>query len=82
LFNPDMADGMDPIELGERVLLGIQRNDAYILPHGEFKDEVQGLFGDIIAGFPEQQKIAPGRQLFEDMRRAATAEAKAAIKND
>jgi D-aminopeptidase len=43
---------------------------------------VQGLFDDIIAGFPEEQKIAPGRQLFEDMRRAATAEAKAAIKND
>src|SRR3984957_4611850 len=82
LFNPDMADGMDPIELGERVLLGIQRNDAYILPHGEFKDEVQGLFDDIISGFPVEQQIAPGRQLFEDMRRAATAEAKAAIKND
>jgi NAD(P)-dependent dehydrogenase (short-subunit alcohol dehydrogenase family) len=83
LFNPDMSDGMDPVELGERVLLGIQRNDAYILPHGEFKDEVQGLFDAIISGFPEeQQHIAPGRKLFEDMRRQATAEAKAAMKND
>jgi hypothetical protein len=35
-----------------------------------------------MAGFPEEQKIAPGRKLFEDMRRAATAEAKSAIKND
>lgn len=82
LFNPDMSDGMDPVELGERVLLGIQRNDAYILPHGEFKDEVQGLFDDILAGFPDGQQIAPGRKLFEDMRRRATADAKAAIKND
>lgn len=82
LFNPDMSDGMDPVEVGERVLLGIQRNDAYILPHGEFKDEVQGLFNDILAGFPEGQDIAPGRKLFEDMRRQATAEAKAAIKTD
>jgi NAD(P)-dependent dehydrogenase (short-subunit alcohol dehydrogenase family) len=82
LFNPDMSDGMDPVELGERVLLGIQRNDAYILPHGEFKDEVKGLFEDIVSGFPEGQKIKPGRQLFEDMRRQATAEAKAAVKND
>jgi NAD(P)-dependent dehydrogenase (short-subunit alcohol dehydrogenase family) len=82
LFNPDMSDGMDPVEIGERVLLGIQRNDAYILPHGEFKDEVKGLFDDIIAGFPEEQEIKPGRRLFEDMRRQATAEAKAAIKND
>ena len=55
-----MTDGMDPVELGERVLLGIQRNDAYILPHGEFKDEVQGLFDDIIAGFPEGQDIDAG----------------------
>jgi NAD(P)-dependent dehydrogenase (short-subunit alcohol dehydrogenase family) len=82
LFNPDMSDGMDPIELGERVLLGIRRNDAYILPHGEFKEEVKGLFDEILAGFPEGQEIKPGRQLFEDMRRKATAEAKAAIKND
>jgi hypothetical protein len=52
------------------------------LPHGEFKDEVQGLFDDIIGGFPDGQDIAPGRQLFEDMRRQATAEAKAAIKTD
>jgi NAD(P)-dependent dehydrogenase (short-subunit alcohol dehydrogenase family) len=82
LFNPDMADGMDPVELGERVLLGIQRNDAYILPHGEFTEEVKGLFNEIIAGFPEEQKVGPGRQLFEDMRRKATADAKAAIKNN
>ncbi|HEY1745656.1 MAG TPA: SDR family NAD(P)-dependent oxidoreductase [Xanthobacteraceae bacterium] len=82
LFNPDMADGMDPIALGERVLRGIQSNDAYILPHGEFKDEVQGLFDDIMAGFPQEKEIAPGRKLFEDMRRKATADAKAAIKTD
>jgi NAD(P)-dependent dehydrogenase (short-subunit alcohol dehydrogenase family) len=81
-FTGEMAGGMDPVELGERVLLGIQRNDAYILPHGEFKDEVQGLFDDIIAGFPEGQEIDPARKLFEDMRRTATADAKAAIKND
>ena len=65
-FTGDMTGGMDPVELGERVLLGIQRNDAYILPHGEFKDEVQGLFDDIISGFPEGQDIDPGRMEFED----------------
>jgi NAD(P)-dependent dehydrogenase (short-subunit alcohol dehydrogenase family) len=79
----DMGGGMDPVELGERVLLGIQRNDAYILPHGEFKEEVQGLFDEIIAGFPEGQKIDdPVRLMFEDVRRKMTADAKAAIKND
>jgi NAD(P)-dependent dehydrogenase (short-subunit alcohol dehydrogenase family) len=81
-FIDDETAGMDPVELGERVLQGIQRNDAYILPHGEFKDEVQGLFADIISGFPEGQEIDPGRLEFEDLRRQATAEAKAAIKNE
>ncbi len=79
----DMGGGMDPVELGERVLLGIQRNDAYILPHGEFKDEVQGLFDDIMSVFPEGQQIDdPVRLMFEDVRRKMTADAKAAIKND
>jgi NAD(P)-dependent dehydrogenase (short-subunit alcohol dehydrogenase family) len=82
LFNRDMTGGMEPVELGERVLLGIQRNDAYILPHGEFKDEVQGLFDEIVAGFPQGQELSEGRKLFEDGRRQATADAKAAIKNN
>ena len=81
-FTGEMGGGMEPIELGERVLLGIQRNDAYILPHGEFKDEVAGLFDAIVAGFPDGQVIDPARQEFEDMRRAATADAIAAIKNN
>jgi NAD(P)-dependent dehydrogenase (short-subunit alcohol dehydrogenase family) len=78
----DMGGGMDPLELGERVLLGIQRNDAYILPHGEFKEEVQGLFDEIISGFPQGQEIDPVRLKFEEVRRQMTAEAKAAIKSD
>jgi NAD(P)-dependent dehydrogenase (short-subunit alcohol dehydrogenase family) len=78
----DMGGGMDPVELGERVLLGIQHNAAYILPHGEFKEEVQGLFDEIISGFPEGQQIDPVRLMFEDVRRRVTADAKAAIKND
>jgi NAD(P)-dependent dehydrogenase (short-subunit alcohol dehydrogenase family) len=78
----DMGGGMDPLELGERVLLGIQRNDAYILPHGEFKEEVQGLFEEITSGFPEGQEIDPVRLKFEEVRRQMTAEAKSVIKND
>ena len=81
-FTGDMTGGMDPVELGERVLLAIQSNDAYILPHGEFKEEVQGLFDEIVSSFPEGQEIDPGRLEFEDLRRQATAEAKAAIKNN
>jgi NAD(P)-dependent dehydrogenase (short-subunit alcohol dehydrogenase family) len=74
--------GMDPIEVGRRVLQGIRDNDAYILPHGEFKDEVAGLFAEILAGFPEGQEIDPGRLAFEDNRRASTAAARAVIEKD
>jgi NAD(P)-dependent dehydrogenase (short-subunit alcohol dehydrogenase family) len=72
--------GMDPLEMGERVLRGIRRNDAYILTHGEFKDEVAGLFNDILASFPTDDTIDPGRLEFENRRRAMTEEAKARAK--
>jgi NAD(P)-dependent dehydrogenase (short-subunit alcohol dehydrogenase family) len=72
--------GMDPVEVGERVLLGIKRNEAYILPHGEFLDEVRGLFDEILAAFPRDQQASPDRLAFEAARRKMTDEAKAAIK--
>jgi NAD(P)-dependent dehydrogenase (short-subunit alcohol dehydrogenase family) len=68
--------GMDPLEVGERVLAGIRANDAYILPHGEFKEEVAALFAEIIEGFPEGQEIDPGRAAFEEFRRKRTEEAR------
>ena len=68
--------GMDPVELGERVLRGIRRNDPYILTHGEFKEEVRQLFEDILAAFPEDEPDA-GRIAFEDGRRRLTQDAKA-----
>ena len=74
--------GMDPIEVGERVLAGIKRNDAYILPHGEFKEEVKGLFDAILAAFPVDQEEDPQRLAFETARRKMTAEAQSAIKRD
>ncbi|MGH7076227.1 MAG: SDR family NAD(P)-dependent oxidoreductase [Stellaceae bacterium] len=72
--------GMNPLEMGERVLKGIRRNDPYILTHGEFKEEVQGLFEEILASFPSDDQIDPGRLQFEDHRRAMTEAAKAEAK--
>ncbi|HUK02222.1 MAG TPA: SDR family NAD(P)-dependent oxidoreductase [Steroidobacteraceae bacterium] len=69
--------GMDPVELGERVLNGIRRNDAYILTHGEFKEEVRELFEEILAAFPAEGTEDPGRLRFEALRREMTAAAKA-----
>ena len=68
--------GMDPLELGERVLRGIQRNDAYILTHGEFKEEMREIFDEILDAFPEDTADT-GRRAFEEGRRQATRDAKA-----
>ena len=75
LFN-DMSGAMDPEELGAAVLEGIRRNDPYILPHGEFKDEVRGIFDEILALFPEGQDVPEARLAFEARRREITEAAK------
>lgn len=76
VFN-NLDAGMDPMELGEAVLRGIRRNDAYILPHGEFKEEVRGLFEEILAAFPDDKDAPAERVAFEDRRRRMTEDAKA-----
>ncbi|MEP7242341.1 MAG: SDR family NAD(P)-dependent oxidoreductase [Gammaproteobacteria bacterium] len=69
--------GMEPVEVGKRVLQGIRSNDAYILTHGEFKDEMREIFDDILAAFPSDPPDA-GRTAFEEGRRKMTNEARAA----
>ncbi len=44
--------GMSPIEVGERVLEGIRRNDLWILTHSEYREGAQQRFDAILASFP------------------------------
>ena len=67
---------MDPLAVGERVVEGIVGNAPYILPHGEFKDEVAESFGEILQSFPTDRDVDPKRQQFEAIRRQAPTEAK------
>ena len=71
MFNT-MEGAMDPLEVGEAVLEAIKRNEPYILPHGEFKEEVQGLFDDILNAFPVDQEAPKARLDFEERRRTMT----------
>ncbi|WP_066513511.1 SDR family oxidoreductase [Bradyrhizobium macuxiense] len=73
--------GMDPLDVGERVVSGILSNEAYILSHGEFKDEVREAFAEIIDAFPDNQMIDPKRAALEAMRRQATIDAKRVAAN-
>jgi len=69
--------GMEPEEVGEKVLRGIRRNDLYIFTHPEFKEELKDLFDEILAALPEEGEADPRRLAFEEMRRQANARAKA-----
>jgi len=61
--------GMDPVEVGEKVLAGIRRNDLYIFPHPEFKEELREIFDEILVAIPEEP-VDPKRLAFEEFRRA------------
>ena len=63
------VNAMDPLHVGEAVLQGIQRNDAYILPHGEFVDEVHAMHEELEAAFRTDLPCHPERAAFERVRR-------------
>lgn len=49
--NP-MQLAMDPLEVGEKVLRGIRRNDLYILTHSEFGEIIREHFDAILRAMP------------------------------
>ena len=79
LFTSQLADinkaGMDPVEVGEKVLAGIRRNDLHIFPHTEFKEELREIFSEILSELPEGP-VDPRRLAFEEFRRETVAKAK------
>lgn len=68
--------GMSPEEVGEKVLAGIKRNRLYIFSHGEFKEELQELFGEALESLPTEKGPA-GRLKFEEMRREGLKKSRA-----
>jgi NAD(P)-dependent dehydrogenase (short-subunit alcohol dehydrogenase family) len=72
-----IANGMDPLELGRRVVQAIEHNEPYIFPHGEFREEVAGYFDAMLRAFPIDYEIDDVRKAGEERRAKMTAEAKA-----
>lgn len=68
-FVTAQLNAMDPLLVGQAVLEGIERNDAYILPHGEFIDEVHAMHEQIEAAFRTDLPCHPERAAFENVRR-------------
>jgi NAD(P)-dependent dehydrogenase (short-subunit alcohol dehydrogenase family) len=60
--------GMDPLEVGRKVLRGIRNDDLYIMTHPDHKEEVARDFAEILAAFPDEAPDAK-RFEFEQVRR-------------
>ena len=76
-FVDAQLNAMDPLFVGQAVLEGIERNDGYILPHGEFIDEVHAMHEEIEAAFRTDLPCHPERADFEKVRRGMCDTARA-----
>jgi NAD(P)-dependent dehydrogenase (short-subunit alcohol dehydrogenase family) len=71
-----IAPGLDPVELGRKVREGVERNELYIIPYSEFRDELVARLDRVLAALPDP-KDDPGaarRQEVFTARRRERAE--------
>jgi NAD(P)-dependent dehydrogenase (short-subunit alcohol dehydrogenase family) len=66
--------GMDPDEIGQKVLDAIRRNDFYVFTHPDHLDELRGIFDETLAAFPDEP-VPADRLAVEEGRRAAKTRA-------
>jgi NAD(P)-dependent dehydrogenase (short-subunit alcohol dehydrogenase family) len=79
---PGLHDaGMAPEEVGEKVLRAIRRNDFYVFTHPDHRDELQEIFDETLAAFPDEPVPADRREV-EEGRRSAKARALASWPGD
>jgi NAD(P)-dependent dehydrogenase (short-subunit alcohol dehydrogenase family) len=79
---PGLHDaGMDPDEIGEKVLGAITRNDFYVFTHPDHRNELRGIFDETLAAFPDEP-VPADRLAVEEGRRAAKARALASWPGD
>ena len=45
--------GLDPVELGRKVLEGVERNELYIIPYSEFREELTARLDRVLAVLPD-----------------------------
>jgi NAD(P)-dependent dehydrogenase (short-subunit alcohol dehydrogenase family) len=73
--------GMEPDEIGEKVLRAIQQNDFYVFTHPEHREELRAIFDETLAAFPEEP-VPPDRLAVEEARRAGKVAALASWPGD
>jgi hypothetical protein len=65
---------MDPDEIGRKVLRAIRQNDFYVFTHPDHRDELRGIFDEIVSAFPDEP-VPAERLAVEDGRRAGKTRA-------
>ncbi len=75
-FGTAFEAGMDPLEVGEKTLAGMARNDPVIFTHPEFADDFRAIYETSVAALPDEP-VPEGRMAIERLRRAAAADAAA-----
>jgi NAD(P)-dependent dehydrogenase (short-subunit alcohol dehydrogenase family) len=73
--------GMDPDEIGEKILRAIRENLFYVFTHPDHRDELRGIFDETIAAFPDEP-VPPERLAVEEGRRAGKEQALASWPSD
>jgi short-subunit dehydrogenase len=75
-FGTAFEAGMDPYEVGTKILRGMERGDGLILTHPEFAEDFREIYEASLAALPDEE-APPERLAIENLRRAANAAAAA-----
>jgi NAD(P)-dependent dehydrogenase (short-subunit alcohol dehydrogenase family) len=69
-FGTAFEAGMDPLEVGEKILAGMQENRALIFTHPEYAEDFAEIYRDSVAALPDEA-VPEGRAHIERLRREA-----------
>lgn len=69
-FGTGFDHGMEPEEVGTKILAGMTANDGLILSHPDHREDIEEIYHTTIAALPDEP-IPEGRAAIERMRREA-----------
>jgi len=77
-FGTAFEEGMDPYEVGAKILAGMTKQNGLILTHPEHGPDFTELHEKIMAALPDEE-APPGRLKIEELRRQAMRDAEAGL---
>lgn len=77
-FGTAFEEGMDPYEVGSKILAGMTAQKGLILTHPEHRPDFEELHAALIAALPDEE-APPGRLKIEQLRRDAMKAAEAGL---